>query len=92
MKKAFKRFGEVKENLSGAGSPWYILSVLLIKRRVASVEILGVKVILSDADAVAEALIVNDLALAEIFYRIADIGIVRETQNVVISRARLLLC
>ena len=48
--------------------------------------------ILSDADAVGEALIVNYLALAEEFYRIANVGIVGEAQNVVIGRARLLLC
>ena len=65
---------------------------LLIKRRIASVEILGVEVILSYADAVGEALIVHDLALAEEFYRIANVGVVGEAQNVVIGRARLLLC
>ena len=48
--------------------------------------------ILSYADAVAEALIVHDLALAEEFYRIANVGVVGEAQNVVIGRARLLLC
>ena len=40
----------------------------------------------------AEALIVHDLALAEIFDGIAYVGIIRQTQNVVIGHARLLLC
>ena len=44
------------------------------------------------ADAVAEALIMHDLALAEEFYRVADVGIVGEAQNIIIGRARLLLC
>ena len=39
----------------------------------------------------AEALIVHDLALAEIFDGIAYVGIIRQTQNVVIGHARLLL-
>ena len=48
--------------------------------------------ILRDADGVGEALIVYHLALAEIFDRIADVGIVCQTQNVVVGDARLLLC
>ena len=48
--------------------------------------------ILSYSYAVAEALVVNYLALAKEFYRIAYVGIVGQAQNVIIGRARLLLC
>ena len=47
--------------------------------------------ILSDADAVAEALIVHDLALAEIFYGISYVGIVAEAEDVVVGDSCLLL-
>ena len=70
----------------------FLYANLLIKRRVARVEVLGVEMLLSDTDAVAEALIMHDLALAEEFYRVADVGIVGEAENVIVGRARLLLC
>ena len=68
-----------------AGSP-------LVKRRVAGVKILGVQMILSYSYAVAESLIVNYLALAEEFYRVAHVGIVCQTENVIVGRSRFLLC
>ena len=70
----------------------FLITSSLIKRRVARVEVLGVEMLLRDTNAVAEALIVHDLTLSEEFYRVADVGIVCEAQNVVISRASLLLC
>ena len=70
----------------------FLYANLLIKRRVARVEVLGVEMLLCYADAVAEALIMHDLALAEEFYRVADVGIVGEAENVIVGRARLLLC
>ena len=48
--------------------------------------------ILRDTDGVAEPLIVHDLALAEEFDRLLDVGIVNHTQDVVIGYASLLLC
>ena len=48
--------------------------------------------ILRDADGVGEALIVNDLALAQIFDGIANVGIVGQTQDIVVGDACLLLC
>ena len=63
---------------------------LLVKRGVDRVEILRVEIVLRDAQGIAEALIVHDLALAQEFDWVADIGIVAKTQNVVIGRACLL--
>ena len=37
-------------------------------------------------------MIVNDLAFAEEFNGVADVGIIDETENVVVGHARLLLC
>ena len=48
--------------------------------------------ILSDSYAVAESLIMHYLAFAKEFYRIAHVGIVCQTQNVVVSGSRFLLC
>ena len=48
--------------------------------------------VLRDAERVAEALIVHNLALAQEFDRVADVGIVDKTQDVVVGRTRLLLC
>ena len=64
----------------------------LVKRRVAGVEILAVQMLLRNAEGIAEALIVNDLALTEILDGIAHVGIVGHTQNIVVGDTRLLLC
>ena len=63
-----------------------------VKGGIESVKILGVQIILSDAKCLAEALIVNYLALTKELDRIADIGIVNKTQNVVVGHTCLLLC
>ena len=66
-------------------------SAAFIEGWVADVEVFGVKVILRDAEGIAEALIMHDLALAEEFDHVVDVGVVRQTQDIVIGRARLLL-
>jgi hypothetical protein len=65
---------------------------VLVKRRVASVEILGIEVVLRYADSIGETLIVNDFTCAQELYYVVDVGVVGKTQNVVIGRASLLLC
>ena len=69
-----------------------LLPFPLVKRRVTSVEILAVQIILRDTQSVAEALIMNDLAFAEEFYWIAHVGVVDEPQDIVVGRSCLLLC
>ena len=63
----------------------------LVEGGVADVEVLRVEVILRDAEGVAEALIMHDLALAEEFDHVVDVGVVGQTQDIVVGRARLLL-
>ena len=63
-----------------------------IKAWIEGVEIFAVKIILGDAYGIAESLIVYYFALAQVFYRLFDVGIVDKTQNVVIGHASLLLC
>ncbi len=63
-----------------------------VEGRVDRVKVLGIEIILCNANGVAEALIVHELALAQEFDRLADVGVITQTQNVVVRRARLLLC
>ena len=63
-----------------------------VKGRVVSVEIFGIQIVLRDAEGVTEALIMHKLALAQKFDGLAHVGIVAKAQDVVIGRARLLLC
>ena len=63
-----------------------------LKGRVIRVEITAIGVILRASERIAEALIVNDLALAQELQRIAHVGIVNQTNQVVIGDTRLLLC
>ena len=76
---------------------YLILAVLhfaapLVKGRVNSVEILTVEMLLRAAKGVGESLIMHDLTLTKIFDGIANIGIVHQTQNVIVGGASLLLC
>lgn len=70
--------------------PFILLS--LIKTRVISVEVLVVEVILNDTECIAEALEVDDLALAQEADRVGDVVIVAEAQDIVVGFSRLLLC
>ena len=69
-----------------------VFSALSVKARVDCVEILGIHAVLRDAEGVAEALVVNNLALTKKFDGVADVGVVDKAQNVVVGDARLLLC
>ena len=66
-------------------------SAAFIEGWVAGVEVFGVEVILRDAEGIGKALIMHDLALAEEFDHVVDVGVVRQTQDIVVGRARLLL-
>lgn len=48
--------------------------------------------LLSLSQCVGKSLIMNDFTLTQEFYRITDVGIVAKTENVVVSRSRLLFC
>ena len=61
-----------------------------VKRRVIGVVVLRVYLVLHDTQGVAEALEVVDLALAEVFDGVADVGVVDEAQDIVVGDARLL--
>ena len=67
------------------------LSKPLIKAGIDGVEILAVQLILRNAEGIAEALVMDDLALAEIFDDVAHVGIVAQAKNIVVGHARLLL-
>ena len=65
--------------------PKYISTVLFergcfVKRGIERVKILAVQMILRDAKGIAKALVMDDLALAQILDGIAHIGIVDHTQ------------
>ena len=64
---------------------------LLIKARIEGVEVLLIQPIGRQTQALAEALVMHDLAFAQEFDRIAHIGIVNQTQDIVIGRSGLLL-
>lgn len=65
---------------------------LFIKRRVESIEILGVQLICNDTKTFTKTLIMNNFAFTQKLDRIADIGVVCKTQDIVIGAARFLLC
>ena len=66
--------------------------VLLVEGRVEGVEVARVKMVLRDAKRIAKPLIMHDLALTQVAQRITHVGIVAQTNQVVIGRTRLLLC
>ena len=70
----------------------FIIRAIFIERRVARIEIFTVKIILRYADSVGEALIVNDFTRAQEFDYVVYVGIVGKAQNIVVRRARFLLC
>ena len=62
-----------------------------VKGRIERIEIFAVKIICGYPQAFAEPLVMNDLSLSEEAYRVYNIGVVAEAQNVVIGCARFLL-
>lgn len=66
-------------------------SVSLVKRRVKGVEVLGIELIRGDAQALAEALVMDDLPRTQEFDRVADVRVVGKAKDIVIGKARFLL-
>ncbi len=64
----------------------------LVEAGVERVEILGVEVILSNSQGVAESLIMHYLALTQELNGLFNVGVVNESQDVVVGRASRLLC
>ena len=64
----------------------------LVKRGVVAIDVLVIGTFLHFSQALAKALIVDDLALAQKLNGIAHVRIVAKAQNVVVGHARLLLC
>ncbi len=62
-----------------------------IEARVEGIEIFAVKIVLRNAYSIGKALIMHYLALAQVLYRLLDIGVVDKTQNIVICDASFLL-
>ena len=67
------------------------LHTAFIKARVKCIEILAVETIGEDAQTLAEALVVGDLTLSQEFERLEHVGIVDQTNEVVVGRTRFLL-
>ena len=65
---------------------------LFIKRRIGRIEILLIHLFYGAAKPLTEALIMDDLPLPQELYDVVYVWIVAEPQDVVIGRARLLLC
>ena len=63
----------------------------LVERGVKRVEVFGIESVSRDAQTLAEALVMHNLALAQELDGVAHIGIIRKAQNVVIRYAGLLL-
>lgn len=70
---------------------YYLLSAL-INTRIKGIEILFVHLIRSYSESLTEALIVYYLSCPEELNDITHIGIVHETQDVIVGGSRLLLC
>lgn len=63
-----------------------------VKAGIKGVEVLGIQLILRDAECLTKALEMDDFTLAEELNRFADIGVIYQAQDVIISGARLLFC
>ena len=77
---------------SDASLSEFALKTLFIKTRIHRIKILRIQPVLRDAQGIAKPLIMDDLALAEVFERLANVGVVDKTDEVVVGHARLLLC
>ena len=68
-----------------------LLTAILVKGGVAGVEVLAVEAVLGRVEGLGKALVVDDLALAEEFQGVTDVGIVDHAEQVVVGHAGLLL-
>ena len=67
------------------------LAARTVKGGVASVEILGIQVVLGDAEGIGKPLVMHDLTLPQELDGVTDVGIVAEAENVIVGHAGLLL-
>ena len=63
----------------------------LVKGGIEGVEILGVQMILGDAEGIGKPLIMHDLPLSEELDGLSYVGVIAEAQNVVVGDSCLLL-
>ena len=68
-----------------------LFEALFVETRVEGVEIPAVELVGHQAEVLAEALIVHDLARSQESYRVDDVWVVAESQDVVVGRPRFLL-
>lgn len=65
---------------------------LPVKARICGVKVLRVHAVLSQTEGVAKALVMDELAFAEEFEGLADVGVVDHSDKVVVGDACFLLC
>ena len=70
----------------------FVIRAVFVKRRIASVEIFGVEIVLRYANGIGKALIMHYFTGAQEFYYVINVGIVGKAQDIVIGCACLLLC
>lgn len=80
-----------KEACDAAGHRTHSRIDSLVEGRIEGVEVFGIEPVRRDAQALAEALVVDDLAGAQELDRVAHVGVVGKAQDVVVRHARLLL-
>ena len=69
---------------------WLIEYDSLIKRGIEGVEILCVQAVGGEPERFTEALVMHNLSLTKEFYRVAHVGIIAHSENVVVGRAGFL--
>ena len=82
----------IYKQIKGNANAFPFFCVLFVERGVEGVEVARIKVILRDAQGIGEALIVHDLALTQIAQRVQHVGVIAQTEQVVVGYTRLLLC
>ena len=75
----------VRDLSAAATAAVFALAVALVKCGVKGIEVLCIEVILRDAQRITETLEVHDFTLAEEFNRFTYIGVVNQTQKVVLA-------
>ena len=68
-----------------------LIEAFFVKRRVERVEVLFVQLVGQQTKVLAEALIVDDLALPQEAYSVAHVVVIAEAEDVVVGRSGLLL-
>ena len=68
-----------------------VFKALFVKAWVEGVEVFAVELVGEYTKVLAEALVMHNLALSEESYRVLNIVVVAESENVVVGRARFLL-